>query len=61
MMTDLFRMEGDDVVLSFVRMFYRLFSEYLWDQNAGNVHAIPQGEGDVMMSLLFCLGKQEVL
>ena len=52
-------------MLPFVRMFYGSPSEYLWEDNEGNVHSIPQGEGgeqgDAMMLLLFCLGQQEAL
>ena len=58
-------MEGGGAVLPFVRMFYGSRSEYLWEDNEGNVHSIPQEEGgeqgDTMMPLLFCLGQQEVL
>ena len=53
------------LVHPFVRMFYGSPSEYLWEDNEGNVHSIPQGEGDeqgdAMMPLLFCLGQQEAL
>ena len=60
MMTGLFRMEGGSAVLPFVRMFYGSLAEYLWEDNHGNVHVVPQGEGgeqgDAMMPLLFCLG-----
>ena len=52
MMTGLFRMEGGS-------------AEYLWEDNQGNVHVVPQGEGgeqgDAMMPLLFCLWQQEAL
>ena len=45
-------------------MFYGSLAEH-WEDNEGNVHSIPQGEGceqgDAMMPLLFCLGQQEVL
>ena len=37
-------------------------SECLWEDNHGNVHVVPQGEGgqqkDAMMSLLFCLAQR---
>ena len=49
-------------MLPFVRMFYGSPSEYLWEDNQGNVHVVPQGEGgeqgDAMMPLLFCLDLQ---
>ena len=33
------------VALPFVRMFYGRPSEYLWEDDSGTVHRIPQGEG----------------
>ena len=40
-------------------------SEYLWEDEVGIVHRIPQGEGgeqgDAMMPLLFVLGQHEAL
>ena len=40
-------------------------SEYLWEDDAGTVHRIPQGEGgeqgDALMPLLFCLGQHRAL
>ena len=65
MMTGLFRMAGGSAVLPFVHMFYGSPSEHLWEDNQGNVHVVPQGEGgeqgDAMMPLLFCLGQKEAL
>ena len=64
-MTSSFRMEGGTAVLPFVRMFCGSPSEYLWEDNQGNVHVVPQGEGgeqgDAMMPLLFCLGQLEAV
>ena len=49
--------EGGSQVLSFVSMFYGAPSQYLWEDSAGRVHTIKQGEGgeqgDAMMPLLF--------
>ena len=63
MMTGLFRMEGGSAVLPFIRIFCGSPSKYLWEDNQGNVHVVPQGEGgeqgDAMMPLLFCLGQLE--
>ena len=65
MMTGFFRMEGGSAVLPFVRMLYGSPSEYLWEDNQGKVHVVPQGEGgeqgDAMMPLWFCLGQKEAL
>ena len=52
-------------MLPFVRMFFGAPSEYLWEDDSGTVHRIPQGEGgeqgDSMMPLLFCLGQHQAL
>ena len=57
--------EGGNSVLPFVRMFYRAPSEYLWEDDSGTVHRIPQREGgeqgDAMMPLLFCVGQRQAL
>ena len=46
-------------------MFYGSPSEYLWEDDSGVTHSIPQGEGgeqgDAMMPLLFCLGQHEAI
>ena len=46
-------------------MFHGSLSEYLWEDNEGTVHRIPQGEGgeqgDALMPLLFALGQHEAL
>ena len=52
-------------VLPFVRMFYGAPSSYLWEDNAGTVHTIRQGEGgeqgDALMPLLFAVGQHSAL
>ena len=57
--------QADDTALPFVSMFYGSPSEYLWEDNEGTVHRIPQGEGgeqgDALMPLLFALGQHEAL
>ena len=45
MMTGLRDVTGGGEVLPFVRMFYGFPFEYLWEDDAGDVHKIPQGEG----------------
>ena len=46
---------------SLVRMFYGNHSTYLWEDEAGVVHTVEQGEGgeqgDVLMPLLCSLGQ----
>ena len=65
MMSGLRFMVGGDRVLPFVRAFYREPSSYLWEDDVGEVHPIPQGEGgeqgDPLMPLLFCLGQHSAL
>ena len=55
----------DERTLPFVRMFYGFPSQYLWDDDDGVTHPIPQGEGgeqgDAMMPLMFLLGQHEAL
>ena len=57
--------QADDTALPFVCMFYGSPSEYLWEDNEGVVHRIPQGEGGeqehALMPLLFALGQHEAL
>ena len=45
MMRGLLEVEGGGAALPFVRMFYGSPSEYLWEDDGGTVHRIPQGEG----------------
>ena len=60
MLEALRRVPGGDQVLPFVRLFYDRQSTYLWEDDAGTVHHIVQGEGgeqgDPLMPLLFRLG-----
>ena len=57
-------MPGGDQVLPFVRLFYDRQSTYLWEDDAGTVHHIVQGEGgeqgDPLMPLLFALRQHAV-
>ena len=52
-------------ILPFVRAFCGQPSTYLWEDDGGEVHTIPQGEGgeqrDISMPLLFCLGQHPAL
>ena len=65
MLTGLRHVDSGSASLPFVRMFYGSPSEYLWEDDSGVTHSIPQGEGgeqgDAMMPLLFCLGQHEAL
>ena len=57
--------EGGSQALPFVSMFYGAPSQYLWEDSAGRVHIIKQGEGgeqgDAMMPLLLSLGQHSAL
>ena len=57
--------DGGSASLPLVRMFYGSPSEYLWDDDSGVTHSIPQGEGGEQRrchdALLFCLGQHEAL
>ena len=61
MLRGLSRVEGGDRVLPFVRQFYGSPSTYIWQDEEGIVHDIPQGEGgeqgDALMPALFSLGQ----
>ena len=65
MLEALMEMESGSQVLPFVRMFYGSHSTYLWEDEAGVVHTVEQGEGgeqgDVLMPLLFSLGQHAAL
>ena len=54
-------MEGGDALLPFMSQFYGSPSTYLWEDDEGVVHEIPQGEGgeqgDALMPALFSLGQ----
>ena len=59
------RLPGDTAVLPFVHLFYAEPSAYLWEDDAGTVHTIHQGEGgeegDPLMQLFFALGQHPAL
>ena len=65
MLEALRRVPRGDQVLPFVRLFYDRQSTYLWEDDAGTVHHIVQGEGgeqgDPLMPLLFALGQHGAL
>ena len=65
MLEALMEMESGSQVLPFVRMFYGSHSTYFWEDEAGVVHTVEQGEGgeqgDVLMPLLFSLGQHAAL
>ena len=65
MLSGLSRVDGGSASFPSVRMFYGSPSEYLWEDESGVTHSIPQGEGeeqgDAMMPLLFCVGQHEAL
>ena len=60
-MSGLRDVRGGGEVLPCVRMFHGTVSEYLWEDDDGEVHKIPLGEGgeqgDPMMPLLYFLGQ----
>ena len=45
MMAGLRRMVDGEQILPFVRAFYGQPSTFLWEDDTGEVHTIPQGEG----------------
>ena len=59
------RVAGGRQALPFVRLFHSEPSAYLWEDDAGTVHTIHQGEGgeqgDPLMPLLFSLGQHASL
>ena len=59
------RVPGGNHVLPFVRLFYDRQSTYLWEDDAGTVHHIAQGEGGeqggTLMPLLFALRQHGAL
>ena len=52
-------------LLPFVRQFYGGPSEYLWTDDGGSTHRIPQGkggeQGDPLMPALYALGQHDGL
>ena len=67
MLRGLLEVEGGGAALPFVR-FYGSPSEYVWEDDEGIVHRIPQGElgelgeqGDAVMPLLFAVGQHGAL
>ena len=46
MLSGLRSMEGGDTFLLFVSQFYGQLSQYLWEDDEGVCHTIPQGEGE---------------
>ena len=64
-MQGLRRMVDGEQILLFVTAFDGQPSTSLWENDIGEVHTIPQGEGggqrDPFMSLLFCLGQHPEL
>ena len=65
MLEGLMQVDGGSATLPFVRMFYGAPSEYLWEDDFGQVHTTSQGEcgqqGDALMPLLFALGQHGAL
>ena len=65
MLHGLMRVAGGGEVLPFVRQFYGQPSQYLWEDDDGITHTIPQGEGgeqgDALMPLLCSLGQHSAL
>ena len=58
-------MEGGDSIPLFVLQFYGSPSSYLWEDSAGVVHEVWQGEGgehgDALMPALFSLAQHDAL
>ena len=65
MVTELARVPGGSELVLFVLMFYGSASQYLWEDDTGDVFRIEQGEGgeqgDPLMPLLFALGQHRSL
>ena len=59
MLRGLMNVSGAALLLT--RMFQGRSSKYLWEMDNGEVHRIPQGEGDPMMALLYSLGQHGAL
>eukprot|EP00973_Karenia_brevis_P091361 12407097-Karenia_brevis.AAC.1 len=65
MLGELARMPRASAILPFLRMFYGHTSQYLWYDDAGDVHIVQQAEGgeqgDPLMPALFALGQHPAL
>ena len=65
MLSGLRNMEGGAKLLPFVAQFYGQPSQYIWEDDEGVCHTIPQGEGgeqgDPLMPALFSLGQHSAL
>ena len=65
MLDGLLNADGGDSVLLFVLQFFSEPSEYLWEDDTGDIHLIQQGEdgeqGDPLMPLLFSFGQHSAL
>ena len=64
MMAGLSHLEKGDKLLPFVRLFHSSPSTFLWEDDVGTVHHIPQGEGGEQgdpLPLLFALGQYTAL
>ena len=57
--------EGGDGALPFVRQLYGTPSTYIWQEDNGTVHDVPQGEGgeqgEALTPALFALGQHPAL
>ena len=64
-MRGLLDVEGGGAALPLIKMFCGSPLEYLWEDDEGTVHRIPQGEGgeqgDAMMPVLFAVGQHRAL
>ncbi len=65
MLSALSQLPGASATLPFVKMWYGQPSNYLWEDDEGQAHRIPQGEGgeqgDALMPLLYALGQHGAL
>ena len=65
MLRGLLGVADGEKALPFVRLFCGRPSQYLWEDDSGNVHTIQQGEGgeqgDALMPLLCSLGQHQAL
>ena len=65
MLQKLLSLPGASEILPFVCLSYATPSQYVWTDDNGTAHHIPQGEGgeqgDPLMPLLFALGIHDIL